>query len=71
MPDTPNTPISPPDLDLRRERYYANEAHTWSHGEKTEDELLQRIWNLSEVVLKACDEIARHRLDAGDYPEEA
>lgn len=59
----------PQPFDLRVERLYAEDSRTWMHGQKTEDELLQRIWNLSEVVLKACDEIARHRIDAGDYPE--
>lgn len=29
---------------------YADQSLTWTHGEKTEDELLQRIWNLANDV---------------------
>jgi hypothetical protein len=33
-------------------RWYAEEAASWTHGMKTEDELLQRIWNLSRDVIR-------------------
>lgn len=29
---------------------YAESSLTWTHGQKTEDELLQRIWNLAGDV---------------------
>ncbi len=50
-------------IDPGSERLYAEVSRTWMHNQKTEDELLQRIWNLSEALLKACAEIETLRED--------
>jgi hypothetical protein len=53
-------------------RRYAAESAKWRHGEKTEDELLQRIWNLAADVRKldaALCRIAEGNL--GDEPWQA
>jgi hypothetical protein len=36
--------------EARREVPYADRSLLWTHGQKTEDELLQRIWNLANDV---------------------
>jgi hypothetical protein len=50
--------------DLAR---YADESATWMSGQKTEDELLQRIWNLAgdvKVLLMELDDAHRRGGDA-------
>ena len=42
-------------INVQRELMYAAQSRALMHGEKTEDELLQRIWNLADVVIKSCD----------------
>lgn len=44
-------------FNLSSERRYAEDSRTFIAGMKTEDELLQRIWNQADVALRACDEI--------------
>lgn len=73
--------------DLERMRAYAESAAGWGHGDKSEDELLQRIWNLagdvgklvelagkrglSLQVIRAAAKNARSQAAAPDYDEEA
>ena len=47
-------------VNIEKLRIYAENSAKWENGGgKTEDELLQRIWNLSSDVRVLCEEVER------------
>lgn len=59
--------------DVERQLRYATQSLTWKAGDKTEDELLQRIWNLAVEVQRLAaraagrDNAMREALEAVEW----
>ena len=55
---------------VEQRRAYAERSMTWEHGQKTEDELLQRIWNLAGDVASLAAALSALQARANAWPDE-
>lgn len=56
-------------FNVKRERSYAESSkHSWQ--EASTDMMVQRIWNLADAMLDACDEIERLTSNQDSEPKE-